>query len=114
MLKMLEKIEIALDIFLEREREFDEKNKEAIYRVKQKIDRQRKIIKGQKYKSMVKARYENMKRKIEEKAQKLYFLPKSKKRTVSANVSKKNKNRKIKKIVEKSEYELFVDYFKDN
>ncbi len=114
MLKMLEKIEIALDIFLEREREFDEKNKEAIYRVKQKIDRQRKIIKGQKYKSMVKARYENMKRKIEEKAQKLYFLPKGKKRTVSAYISKKSKNRKIKKFVEKNEYELLVDYFKDN
>ena len=114
MLKMLEKIEIALDIFLEREREFDEKNKEAIYRVKQKIDRQRKIIKGQKYKSMVKARYENMKLKIEEKAQKLYFLPKGKKRTVSAYISKKSKNRKIKKLVEKNEYELLVDYFKDN
>ena len=114
MLKMLEKIEIALDIFLEREREFDEKNKEAIYRVKQKIDRQRKIIKGQKYKSMVKARYENMKLKIEEKAQKLYFLPKGKKRTVSAYISKKSKNRKIKKFVEKNEYELLVDYFKDN
>ena len=114
MLQILEKIEIALDIFLEREREFNEQNKEAVYRVKLKIDRQRKIIKGQKYKSMVKARYENMKRQIEEKAHKLYFLPNRKKRTVSANINKKSKNRKIKKFEEKKEYELFADYFKDN
>ena len=113
-LRMLEKIEIALDIFLEREREFNEKNKEDIYRVKLKIDRKRKIIKGQKYKSMVKARYENMKRKIEEKAQKLYFLPKRKKRTVSAHISKKIKNKKIKKLEEKNEYELLVDCFEGN
>ena len=114
MLKILEKVEIAMDIFLDGERDFDEKNKDAIYKVKQKIDRQRKIIKGQKYKSMVKAKHENMKRKIEEKAQKLYFLPKRKKRTVSANINKKNKNKKIKKSVEKNEYELLVDYFKEN
>ena len=55
-----------------------------------------------------------MKLKIEEKAQKLYFLPKRKKRTVSAYISKKSKNRKIKKFVEKNEYEILVDYFKDN
>ena len=114
MLKILEKVEIAMDIFLDGERDFDEKNKDAIYKVKQKIDRQKKIIKGQKYKSMVKAKHENMKRKIEEKAQKLYFLPKRKKRTVSANINKKNKNKKIKKSVEKNEYELLVDYFKEN
>ena len=114
MLKILEKVEIAMDIFLDGERDFDEKNKDAIYKVKQKIDRQKKIIKGQKYKSMVKAKHENMKRKIEEKAQKLYFLPKRKKRTVSASVGKKNKNKKIKKSVEKNEYELLVDYFKEN
>ena len=114
MLKILEKVEIAMDIFLDGERDFDEKNKDAIYKVKQKIDRQRKIIKGQKYKSMVKSKHENMKRKIEEKAQKLYFLPKRKKRTVSANINKKNKNKKIKKSVEKNEYELLVDYFKEN
>ena len=103
-----------MEIFLDGERDFDEKNKDAIYKVKQKIDRQRIIIKGQKYKSMVKSKHENMKRKIEEKAQKLYFLPKRKKRTVSANINKKNKNKKIKKSVEKNEYELLVDYFKEN
>ena len=113
-LKLLEHIEIAMDIFLEREREFDERYKEEIYKVKQKIDKERKIIKGQKYKSMLKARNENMKRKIEEKAKKLYFLPKTKKRTVSANINKKIKNKKFKKLVEKNEYELLVDYFKEN
>jgi len=113
-LKLLEHIEIAMDIFLEREREFDERYKEEIYKVKQKIDKERKIIKGQKYKLMLKARNENMKRKIEEKAKKLYFLPKTKKRTVSANINKKIKNKKFKKLVEKNEYELLVDYFKEN
>ena len=113
-LKLLEHIEIAMDIFLEREREFDERYKEEIYKVKQKIDKERKIIKGQKYKLMLKARNENMKRKIEEKAKKLYFLPKTKKRTVSANINKKIKNKKLKKLVEKNEYELLVDYFKEN
>ena len=113
-LKLLEHIEIAMDIFLEREREFDERYKEEIYKVKQKIDKERKIIKGQKYKSMLKARNENMKRKIEEKAKKLYFLPKTKKRTVSANINKKIKNKKLKKLMEKNEYELLVDYFKEN
>ena len=112
--KLLEHIEIAMDIFLEREKEFDQKYKEEIYKVKQKIDRERKIIKGKKYKSMLKARNENMKRNIEEKAKKLYFLPKTKKRTVSANINKKIKNKKFKKLVEKNEYELLVDYFKEN
>ena len=112
--KLLEHIEIAMDIFLEREREFDEKYKKEIYKVKQKIDREKKIIKGKKYKSMLKARNENMKRNIEEKAKKFYFLPKTKKRTVSANINKKIKNKKLKKLVEKNEYELLVDYFKEN
>ena len=112
--KLLEHIEIAMDIFLEREREFDKRYKDEIYEVKLKIDRERKIIKGKKYKSMLKARNENMKRNIEEKAKKLYFLPKTKKRTVSANINKKIKNKKFKKLVEKNEYELLVDYFKEN
>ena len=112
--KLLEHIEIAMDIFLEREKEFDKRYKDEIYKVKLKIDRERKILKGKKYKSMLKARNENMKRNIEEKAKKLYFLPKTKKRTVSANINKKIKNKKFKKLVEKNEYELLVDYFKEN
>ena len=113
-LKLLSKIENGINMFLENKRAFDEKNKEIISKMKQKIEKQKKIMKGKKYMSMIKAKYENMKHKVEEKAKKIYFLPKTKKRTVSANVNKKRKNKKVKKVEEKSEYELLLEYFKEN
>jgi len=113
-IKLLSKIEKGLNAFIENKRAFDEKNKEIISKMKQKIEKQRKIMKGQKYMSMLKEKYENMKRNVEEKANKIYFLPKNKKRNVSANINKKRKNKKLKKVVEKSEYELLVEYFKEN
>ena len=82
--------------------------------MKQKIEKQRKIMKGKKYMSMLKQRYENMKLMVEEKAKKIYFFPKNKKRTISANINKKRKNKKVKKVIEKNEYELLVEYFKEN
>ena len=113
-IKLLSKIEKGLNAFIENKRAFDEKNKEIISKMKQKIEKQRKIMKGQKYMSMLKEKYENMKRNVEEKANKIYFLPKNKKRNVSANINKKRKNKKLKKVVEKSEYELLIEYFKEN
>ena len=113
-IKLLSKIEKGLNAFIENKRAFDEKNKEIISKMKQKIEKQRKIIKGQKYMSMLKEKYENMKHNVEEKANKIYFLPKNKKRNVSANINKKRKNKKLKKVVEKSEYELLIEYFKEN
>ena len=113
-IKLLSKIEKGLNAFIENKRAFDEKNKEIISKMKQKIEKQRKIMKGQKYMSMLKEKYENMKHNVEEKANKIYFLPKNKKRNVSANINKKRKNKKLKKVVEKSEYELLIEYFKEN
>ena len=113
-IKLLSKIEKGLNAFIENKRAFDEKNKEIISKMKQKIEKQRKIMKGQKYMSMLKEKYENMKHNVEEKANKIYFLPKNKKRNVSANINKKRKNKKLKKVVEKSDYELLIEYFKEN
>ena len=113
-IKLLGRIEDGMNNFIENERAFDEKNKEIINKMKQKIERQRKIIKGQKHKQKMKAKNENMKRKVEEKAKKIYFLPKNRKRAISANLNKKSKKRKLKKKVVKSEYELLVEYFKEN
>ena len=72
----------------------------------------RKQIKNLMLKTQIKN--ENMKRKVEEKAKKIYFLPKNRKRAISANLNKKSKKRKVKKKVVKSEYELLVEYFKEN
>ena len=113
-IKLLRRIEDGMNNFIENERAFDEKNKEIINKMKQKIERQRKIIKGQKHKQKMKAKNENMKRKVEEKAKKIYFLPKNRKRAISANLNKKSKKRKVKKKIVKSEYELLVEYFKEN
>ena len=113
-IKLLSKIENGLNNFLQEKKSFDEKNKEIIAKMKQKIEKQRKIMKGKKYMSILKQRYENMKLMVEEKAKKIYFLPKNKKRTISANINKKRKNKKVKKVVEKNEYELLVEYFKEN
>ena len=112
--KILAKIENGINTFLEKTKALNEKNKEIVDKMKQKIDKERKIIKGQKYRAMMKQKYENMKSRIEEKAKKIYFLPKTKKRNVSANINNKNKNKKAKKVVEKSEYDILVEYFKDN
>ena len=112
--KMFVKIENGINNFLEKTKILTEKHKEIVEKMKQKIDKERKIIKGQVYKEMLRQKYENMKLRVEEKAKKIYFLPKTKKRNVSAGINKKNKNKKVKKVVEKSEYELLVEYFKDN
>ena len=113
-LTLLSKIEEAMNIFLERKRELSKNNIELVSKLKQKMEKKRKIMKGKEHKAIVKAKYENMKKKVENKAKKIYFLPKNKKRTVSAFINKKSKNKKIKKVVEKSEYELLVEYFKEN
>ena len=112
--KMFVKIENGINNFLEKTKTLTEKHKEIVEKMKQKIDKERKIIKGQVYKEMLRQKYENMKLRVEEKAKKIYFLPKTKKRNVSAGINKKNKNKKVKKVVEKSENELLVEYFKDN
>lgn len=113
-IKILAKIEEGLNIFLEKKKDFYEKNKEVILQMKQKIEKERKRMKGQRYISMLKKKNEKMKIKVEEKAKRIYFLPKNKKRNVSANINKKKKNKKVRKVIEKSEYELLLDYFKEN
>ena len=112
--KILSKIEIGMNAFLEKIRALEPNNKEIMEKMAQKIDKERKIIKGEKYREMLKQKNENMKLRVEEKANRFYFLQKTKKRNISANINKKNKNKKVKKIVEKSEYELLVEYFNEN
>ena len=113
-LKLLSRIENGMNIFLEDQRIFYEKNKEIVAKMKQKMEKQRKILKGQKYLSMLRDKYENMKLQVQEKAKKIYFLNRNKKRTVSANINKKARNKNIKDAYKKSDYELLIEYFKEN
>ena len=113
-LKLLSRIENGMNIFLEEQRIFYEKNKEIVAKMKQKMEKQRKILKGQKYLSMLRDKYENMKLQVQEKAKKIYFLNRNKKRTVSANINKKARNKNIKDAYKKSDYELLIEYFKEN
>ena len=113
-LKLLSKIENGMNLFLKDQRDFYEKNKEIVSKMKQKMEKQRKILKGQRYLSMLRDKYENMKLQIQEKAKKIYFLNRNKKRTVSANINKKARYKNIKDIAKKSDYELLIEYFKDN
>ena len=53
------------------------------------MEKERKIMKGQRQMAIVKAKYENMKKKLEEKYNKIYFCPKNKKRAVSASITKR-------------------------
>ena len=78
------------------------------------MEKQRKILKGQKYLSMLRDKYENMKLQVQEKAKKIYFLNRNKKRTVSAIINKKARNINIKDAYKKSDYELLIEYFKEN
>ena len=78
------------------------------------MEKVRKILKGQKYLSLLRGKYENMKLQVQEKAKKIYFLNRNKKRTVSANINKKARNKNIKDAYKKSDYELLIEYFKEN
>ena len=64
-LKMLTKIEDAMNLFIENEKNFNRINKEEIIKIKLKMEKQRKIMKGQRQIAIIKAKYENMKKKLD-------------------------------------------------
>ena len=113
-LKLLAKIEDAMNGFIENEKNFNIVNKEEIIKIKLKMEKERKIMKGQRQIAMVKAKYENMKKKLEEKYNKIYFCPKNKKRAVSASITKRiTKKKEQTKLIDKKEFEEFLEEFNE-
>ena len=114
-LKLLIKIEEAMNYFIENESNFKRLNKEKILKIRMEMEKQRKIMKGQKQIELIKTKYETMKKKIEDKNNKIYFIPNSRKRAVSANIIK----RKIKKkdqvqLINNKELEQFLEEFNED
>ena len=63
-LKLLTKIEKAMNSFIENENNFKRMNKEKIIKIINEMEKQRKILKGKKQMEMIKSKYENMKKKL--------------------------------------------------
>jgi len=109
-LTMLKKIEDGLNEFIKNEANFGKKNLEEIKKLKLIIEKQKKIMKGQKKMALIKAKYENMKKKIEEKNNKIYFIPKSRKRSVSASLNKRiREKRKVEELNKEKKFEDFIE-----
>ena len=109
-LTMLKKIEDGLNEFIKNETNFGKKNIEEINKIKLILEKQRKIMKGQKQMALIKTKYENMKKKIEEKNNKIYFVPKSRKRAVSASLNKKiREKREVEELNKEKKFEDFIE-----
>jgi len=109
-LTMLKKIEDGLNEFIKNETNFGKKNIEEINKIKLILEKQRKIMKGQKQMALIKTKYENMKKKIEEKNNKIYFMPKSRKRAVSASLNKKiREKREVEELNKEKKFEDFIE-----
>ena len=113
-LKLLTKIEDGMNSFIESEKNFKIMNKEKIIKIKNEMERQRKIMKGQIQMAIIKSKYENMKKKIEEKNNKIYFVPNTRKRAVSASISKRKLKKKDQvQLIKKKEFEEFLEQFNE-
>ena len=111
-LKLLTKIEEAMNLFIENENNFNRKNKERILKIKLDMEKQRKIMKGHRQVAIIKAKYENMKKKIEDKNNKIYFVPNTRKRAVSAFIKRKVMKKKDQvQLIKKKEFEEFLEEF---
>ena len=109
-LTMLKKIEDGMNEFIKNETNFGKKNLEEINKLKLILEKQRKIMKGQKQMALIKTKYENMKKKIEEKNNKIYFVPKSRKRAVSASLNKKiREKREEEELNKEKKFEDFIE-----
>ena len=114
-MKMLIKIEEGVNLFLENEKIFYMTNQDEIIKLKMKMEKERKILKGQRQMAIIKAKNERMKKIIEEKSNKIYFLPKNKKRAVSAFVKKKVlKKKEQARLIKKKEFRDFLDEFNED
>ena len=112
---MLTKIEDAMNLFIENEKNFNRINKEEIIKIKLKMEKQRKIMKGQRQIAIIKAKYENMKKKLEEKNNKIYFLPNNRKRAISACINKRVVTKKEEaQLIKKKEFEDFLEDFNED
>ena len=99
-----------MNLFIENEKNFNRINKEIIIKIKMKMEKQRKIMKGQRQMAIIKSKYENMKKKLEEKNNKIYFMPNTRKRAVSAFISKKKvKKKEQAQLIKKKEFEDFLE-----
>ena len=90
-------------------------NQDEIIKLKMKMEKERKILKGQRQMAIIKAKNERMKKIIEEKSNKIYFLPKNKKRAVSEFVKKKVlKKKEQARLIKKKEFRDFLDEFNED
>ena len=113
-LKMLEKIEDAMNKFIETDKNFNKKNRNQINNIKIILEKQRKILKGQKQMALIVAKYENMKKKIVDKNNKIYFLPNNRKRAISASINKRTKKKKESIFSKEQEFENFIEDFSED
>ena len=109
-LKLLSKIEDAMNLFIENEKTFNRINKEEIIKIKMIMEKQRKIMKGQIQMAIMKSKYDNMKKKVEEKNNKIYFMPNNRKRPLSTCIRKRKVKKKDQaRLIKKKEFEDFLE-----
>ena len=109
-LKLLNKIEDAMNSFIENEKTFNRINKEEIIKIKMIMEKQRKIMKGQIQMAIMKSKYDNMKKKLEEKNNKIYFMPNNRKRPLSTCIRKRKVKKKDQaRLIKKKEFEDFLE-----
>ena len=114
-MKLLIKIEDALNLFIENEKIFYKNNEKEIIKMKLKMEKERKKLKGQRLMAIIKAKNKKKKKKIEEKNNKIYFLPHTKNRAVSAFVKKKTvKKKEEARLIKKKEFRDFLDEFNED
>ena len=108
MLLMLKKIEILFDELLKFNREYSLKFGREIIEIKAKIEKERKIYKASQQRELLMKKFDLIREKIEERIQKVYFLPIKKTEKNYCFLIKK-KSGHVEKIHKKNKYE-FEDY----
>ena len=108
-LKLLNKIEEAVNNIFEKEKYYSKKYNGEIIKIKIKMEKQRKLMGGQKQ-IFLRENYETIKQKLEKKNNKIFFLPKNRKRAISANITKRViKKKKYNKLNTKKDFEAFFE-----
>ena len=111
MLLMLKKIELLFDNLLRINREYSLKYVNEIAEIKTKIEKERKTEKASQQRELLMKKFESTRNKIENRINKVYFLPRKKVEKYYSLIIKK-KNEYVKYNNRKSKYDL-EDYMSD-
>ena len=111
MLLMLKKIELLFDNLLRINREYSLKYVNEIAEIKTKIEKERKTEKASQQRELLMKKFELIRNKIENRINKVYFLPRKKVEKYYSLIIKK-KNEYVKYNNRKSKYDL-EDYMSD-